>query len=343
MPAGATILAPNGSRVTVNGSSNTIYTQPGAVVAVPSTATGPATNLVTTAAAGGTATGTAINVAVLAGSATTNQSPRDGTGANAVLAGGGHIVVDPVTNDLLISDRGALKKVTQEGVVTTLDSSVDYEGIALDATHNVFASGNSLSTPGNVATWGASIWERTSAGVVQDFALNWETSQTNPSLGFGGLAIDGNGNLYFADTTNYRVVKFTPSGAMSVLAGSGTAGAADGVGTAASFQGPHDIAIDPNGNLFVTDNSGVRKITPDGTVSTVLANATGPSIAVDARGNIFLSDIGAIKRIDPSGNLTIFSIGSVNAFLGALAVDSSGALYVDTQGQGAQILKITFN
>ncbi len=344
VPAGTTVLAPNGTSVTVNGSSNTVHTQLGAVVNVPSSATGPATDLITTVAAGGTATGTALNVSVLAGSATTNQSPMDGTGMGAVLWGGGHIVVNPGTNNLLISDRGALKSVTQAGVTTTVDSSVDYEGIALDGAHNLFASGTLLSTPGNIATWGASIWERTSAGVVQDLALNWETSTTLPSLGSGGLAIDSNGNLYFADAIGNRVVRFTPTGVMSVFAGSGQAGAADGVGTAASFQSPHDLAIDAGGNLFVADNSGVRKITPDGTVSTA-ANVTGSAIAVDAKGSIFLSDYFSIKRLDASGNLTTFMLDSYVGFnsLGSLAVDGSGALYVDTRGQGAQILKITFN
>jgi sugar lactone lactonase YvrE len=200
-----------------------------------------------------------------------------------------------------------------------------------------------MSGSGASVIWGASIWELTAASAVQDFAVNWETSPTNPSYGFGGLVVDGSDNLFFADSIGHRIVKFSPSGVMSVFAGSGQAGSANGVGTVATFQGPNDVAIDGAGNLFVPDGGTVRKIAPDGTVSTVATNVWGNAIAVDAKGNIFVPGVGSIQRIDANGNLSTFPLDVGSNFMSSLAVDSSGALYVDTRGVGAQILKITFN
>jgi len=76
------------------------------------------------------------------------------------------------------------------------------------------------------------------------------------------VAIDKAGNLYVADTDNHRILKFTKEGRPSILAGSGTEGYADGVGTAARFYLPAGIVIDEAGNLYVADgwNHRIRKI-----------------------------------------------------------------------------------
>lgn len=367
MAANSSVLVPPGSKVrALNGntkvfldSSNTVYTSVGTIIEVPSTATRPATNLVTTVAATGAvandktpsvSTSFAFDQTVLAGSDVDNKVPVDGTGTGAVLRGGGHMVVEPDTNNLLISDQGTLKSVTQAGVVTTVRTTrgspltgyVYFNGIAIDAAHNVFASG--LTTPTSQATFrvGTSIWKRNVDGAVQDFALNWETATGATNLGVGGLAIDSSGNLFYADYINHQIVKFTPSGVMSVFAGTGKEGWQDGVGIAAGFLKPQDIALGANGNLFVADGFGVRKITPDGTVST-LVRTSASIIAADMKGNVFVSDFFGLKRIDSSGNVTIYPVDSGKNEIVSLAVDSSGALYMGTSGIGAQILKVTFN
>lgn len=358
VPAGTTVRTPDGNTVTVNGSSNTVHTSIGAIIDVPGTATGTATNLVTTVSATGTpangaTTSLAFNEAVLAGSPVDSTFPVDGTGKLAVLSGGGHIVVDPGTNNLLISDDGKLKSVTQAGVVTTLTSTRDstlydyfyFDGIALDATHNIYASGRSdpFFSPDGVLTFGSSIWKRDPERVVKVFAPNWQTTANAVTLSFGGMAIDTSRNLFYADAANHQIVKFTPSGVMSVFAGSGQAGSTNGVGIAASFQSPQDIAIDANGNLFVADgDSGVRKITPDGTVST-LAKTKAYAVAVDLKGNVYVADVFNIKRIDSSGNVTTYPVHVGNNPIVSMTCDSSGALYLRTHGPGAQILKVTFN
>ncbi|MDR2207855.1 MAG: SMP-30/gluconolactonase/LRE family protein, partial [Azoarcus sp.] len=76
-----------------------------------------------------------------------------------------------------------------------------------------------------------------------------------------GIAIDAAGNLYVADTHNHCIRKVTPAGEVSTLAG-GEEGFADGIGSAAKFNYPVNIAIDVAGNLYVADahNHRIRKI-----------------------------------------------------------------------------------
>jgi sugar lactone lactonase YvrE len=355
VPAGTTISSPNGSVVTVNGTSNTIYTQTGATVSVPANATGPANNLVSTGPAtiNGAVSTTPATVTAIAGSASTNMAPADGTGAAAVFWGGGHLALD-ASGNIIVSDRGALRKVSLAGVVTTIvpnNQSVDWEGIAIDNSGNIYGAGTTpqlVST--SPATWGASINQFSVASGVKNIALNWETSTTNPAIGWGGLAVDKSGNLYLADGPNNRIVKFTSAGVMSVFAGSGAGGASDGVGTAASLNNPTDLAIDANGNLFFTDpytnpaKPTIRKITANGSVSTVatLGFLSSP-IAVDSAGNIYVATIlRSIVRLDAKGNVTSFSVPTITDFITSMVADSNGNLYVGTRGVGAQILKISF-
>lgn len=354
VPAGTTVTSPNGSVVTINGTSNTIYTQVGATVSVPANATGPANNLVSTGTAPSGALATsAATVTAIAGSATVSGPLVDGTGSAAVFWGGGHLVLDSSGN-IIASDRGALRKVTQAGVVSTLvptSQPADWEGVAIDSSGNIYGAGTSsqvVST--SPTTWGASIYQLPTTGAIKSIALNWETSTTNPSVGWGGLAIDGSGNLYLADGPNNRIVKFTAAGVMSVFAGSGASSSTDGAGTAAALNNPKDLAIDASGNLYFTDTatnpqkSTIRKITASGTVSTIATlGLLGSPIAVDPSGNVYTTDgFANIVRLDSKGNVTTFNTGISAVFITSIVADSSGNLFVDTRGAGAQILKISF-
>jgi sugar lactone lactonase YvrE len=188
-----------------------------------------------------------------------------------------------------------------------------------------------------------------------------------------GLAVDTGGTIYVADTENNTIRKVTQSGAVTTFAGSpGVAGSADGKGSAARFSSPSGIAVDASGNVYVTDsnNSTIRKITPDATVSTLAgspgasgsADGTGSAarfrylghLAIDNSGNLIVADYGnqTIRKVTPGGVVTTLAgspgvQGSTNGpakqalfkYPRGVAVDSTGVIYVSDE-QNNTIRKI---
>ena len=99
------------------------------------------------------------------------------------------------------------------------------------------------------------------------------------------VAADSHGNVFVAD--NNMIREISPAGAVTTVAGSPTAhGSADGTKTAARFNQPYGLAVDANDNLYVADtlNSTVRKITPQGVVSTIAGLASVMSREIRSAG-----------------------------------------------------------
>jgi sugar lactone lactonase YvrE len=69
-----------------------------------------------------------------------------------------------------------------------------------------------------------------------------------------GIAVDGEGNVFVADTSDHRIRKITPQGHVSTLAGTGEEGQRDGEGTVAQFNNSRGVAVDGDGNVFVADS-----------------------------------------------------------------------------------------
>lgn len=168
-----------------------------------------------------------------------------------------------------------------------------------------------------------------------------------------GIAADGAGNLYVADTYNHTIRKITPAGIVTTIAGEAEMlGHADGKNSSARFNGPKGIALDKAGNLYVadTDNHAIRKITPQGVVTT-LAGTMGtrgyadgqgaaarfnqPSgVATDGAGNVYVADTGnnTIRKITPSGVVTTLAGAGPSADAGHADGKGAGARFLSPEG-----------
>ena len=163
-----------------------------------------------------------------------------------------------------------------------------------------------------------------------------------------GLAVDTNGNVYVADAGNVAIRKIAPDGTVTTFAGlAGSSGTADGKGNRARFTQPTAITIDGNGDLYVIDNLAIRKVTMDGTVSTVTTLSFGnfgldvqnypAGIAADGNGNVYVTSGVDTRRIPISNpnRSTTLETGAVTPIYGTavlvprgVAVDPDGTAYV---------------
>jgi sugar lactone lactonase YvrE len=176
----------------------------------------------------------------------------------------------------------------------------------------------------------------------------------NPSA----IAMDGAGNAYIADAMNHTIRKVTPAGVVTTFAGAaGFNGSDDGPAASARFNTPRGIVRDVAGNLYVADtgNELIRKISPDGTVSTLAGNGAWGSvdgIGTAARfadpvglavvgGILYVADWGGNKvRAISLGSAKVLTLGvTFNRPLG-LAVGGDGAVYVSDSGSHT-IRKVT--
>ncbi len=167
-------------------------------------------------------------------------------------------------------------------------------------------------------------------GGSNDGPIDTEASFNGPF----GLTFDNAGNLYIADYTNNKIRKMTPSGEVSTLAGSGTAALADGVGTAASFRNPADVAIDAAGNLYVADytNDRIRKISTTGyTISPELP----AGLSFDATTGTIS---GTPTELSPSTNYTITAYNTSGSSTATINITVEASLPVSLIDYSARLL-----
>lgn len=235
----------------------------------------------------------------------------DGTGFAARFESPGAIRGDGAGN-YYVADGGAntVRKVTAAGVVTTVAGQAGTAGstngpVAV-ATLNA-PSGVAVGPSGGlyIADDGDQAIRLVANGVVSTFA----TGFTDPQ----DVACDGQGNLYVADGDGNTVKEVSPTGSVTVLAGSGSRGFVNGTGTAASFDYPVGVALDSHGNVYVADNKNgaVREIAiASGVVTTVATGLNSPTgVSVDTAGNIYVADQGdeTIRLIAPDGTVSLLA------------------------------------
>jgi len=212
---------------------------------------------------------TAGMVSTLAGTDSTGMA--DGPAATATFFGPAGVTLD-AANNVYVADAGnnLVRMITPSGTVSTIaglnGEFANPTGIAINTKGNLF-----------VANYLDNTIMQISAGTISVFAGSGQQGAANgpaASATFyfpNNVAVDASGNVYVADGINNLIREITPAGIVSTLAGSGIAGAADGTGTAASFNGPSGLAVDAQGAVYVADtnNNLIRKITAAGVVTTI--------------------------------------------------------------------------
>ncbi len=180
-----------------------------------------------------------------------------------------------------------------------------------------------------------------------------------------GVAAGPDGTLYIADALNQRIRRVAPDGTISTVAGTGTAGFSgdNGPATQAELDDPTGVAVGPDGTLYIADtlNQRIRRVAPDGTISTVAGNGTfgtsgdnGPAtqaqlhdplaVAVGPDGTLYIADAlnSRVRAVTPDGVISTIAGTGVAGYSGdggpseqaqiespqALALDPNGNLYI---------------
>ena len=165
-----------------------------------------------------------------------------------------------------------------------------------------------------------------------------------------GIAVGRDGAVYVADLGNFSVRKLV-HGVVTTIAG-GHTGSSDGKGAAAQFMAPRDVAVDRSNNVYVADSGvGVRKIAPDGTVTTLaplgIKSVTGVSCAGEL---LWVASPAGLARYETSGaNTLLTSVRGTQTMqtgpydgvpYGVVAFNDTQAVYSDVQSQTVRYVEV---
>jgi sugar lactone lactonase YvrE len=311
-----------------------------------------------------------------------------GTAITASLAGPAGVAIDSSGNIYIATYAdNRIRKVDSKGNISTFAGNSGY-GFAGDGGP---ALGAQLSSPRGICVdSGGNLYlaDRWNNRIRKIAGTTISTIAGNGQGNFGGdggpaisaqlsypegVAVDSAGNVYISDLLNNRVRMVTPTGTIATFAGNGVPGFGGDGGAAASAQlnQPAGLAVDSSGNVYIADsnNAVIRKVTPQGVISTVAgtgategysgdggaatkATLMAPiGVAVDKAGNLYIADYyGWIREVNASsGVITTLAGNGSNGYTGdggpataaqfynpiGVAVDSSGNVYVADSGNGA--------
>jgi hypothetical protein len=294
------------------------------------------------------------------------------------------VAVDGQGN-VYIADQGhrRIRKVDAAGTITTIAGTgvsgfsgdggpatsahlTDPFAVAVDGQGNVYIAETNNSrvrkvNPGGTITTFAGTGD---AGFSGDGGPATSAQLNSPE----GLAVDGRGNVYIADSIDSRVRKVNPSGTITTFAGTGDWGFSGdgGSATSAMLSGPTDVTVDRQGNVYIADfiNYRVRKVSAGGTITTIAGTGGsgysgdgGPatsarliptSVALDGLGSVYIGDFHnrRVRKVSPSGTITTVAGTGIRGSFGdggpatsaqlagpeAVAVDGHGNVYIADSG-----------
>jgi hypothetical protein len=310
-------------------------------------------------------------VTTLAGSSR-EAGAIDGQGSDARFNNPQGIAVDGSGN-VYVADMhtNAIRKITEQGTVTTLAGALGQMGAHVDgkgtAARFGAPAGLAIGPDGFLYVgdhYNYRVRKVSLSGDVTTLAgVTWNTGPLSGQIDGNasiatfnapyGVTVDSKGNVYVADLYNHKVRKITPAGMVSTLAGGGYyhSGHQDGPTATALFQNTYHVAADPFGNIYATEAEGynyIRKISPDGMVSTVFGPKypegsdylfSGGVLATDKAGNLFFSIPEGILKRTPDGRIIRYAVGGIGEVDGpanvatyrsiqGIAIDSSNNLYI---------------
>jgi uncharacterized protein (TIGR03437 family) len=306
-------------------------------------------------------------ISTIAGNGVAGFSGDGASGAKAQLNTPTGVAVDKLGN-VYIADSGnnRVRRVALDGSISTFagngTAGFAGDGGAAASAQLYIPFGLAVDASGNlyIAELGNSRVRKVStAGTITTVAGNGTTAYggdggqaVNARLNYPqAVAVDAAGNIYIADTLNFRVRVVTAGGLIATVAGNGFAGYAGDLGqaTAAQISSPTGIAVDSTGSLYISDGaSRVRKVYPNGLIGTVAGNGTlgysgdgGPApnaqidapagLAVDSSGNVYFADTAnnAVRMLQPSpsGIGVAAVVSSASNLLGPVAPGDLVVLY----------------
>lgn len=233
-------------------------------------------------------------------------------------------------------------------------------GIAVDAAGNLYVAETSSRHPDG--SYFTQLRKITPAGEVSTLAQRENGA-------WWGLAVDANGNVFVGeDGDQQQILKISSTGEVSVYAGTGTEGYADGPAGQARFKSPQGICVDATGNVYVADagNNLIRKIDPNRNVTTLAgglengapmaeghADGTGTAarfaypidITSASDGSFIVADYDQhyIRRVTPAGVVTTIAGSGSEGYLdgpgnvaqfwypGGVTTDCNGNIFVADQ------------
>lgn len=306
-----------------------------------------------------------------------------GDGGPATAAGLNHprgLAVD-ASGNVYISDvdNHRIRRVSPSGIISTIAgngvpgdsgdggpavsaSLSDVTGLALDGAGNLYIAdaGNrrvrKVTTNGIISTIAGTGVQGFSGdgGPATDAQLNRPTS-----------VLFRAGDLYIADSSNQRIRRVSANGTITTIAGNGVAGFSgdSGPATSASLRFPLGLAADSLGNLYFADgdNNRVRRISPEGIITTAAGNGSGRfagdqgpatnaslnipwDVAIDGAGNLYIADAGnnRVRKVDGFGLISTLTGTGEDGYAGddgpaaaavlnfpwGLTTDASGRIYI---------------
>ena len=316
----------------------------------------------------------------IAGNSRAGYSGDGGPAVNAQLWAPIGLAVD-AAGDVFIADTGnnRVRKVAVNGIITTVAGNgapgfagdggpaasaglSGVAGVAVDSSGNLFIADSGNNRVRKVTTSGVIT---TVAGNGTAAAAGDGGNAVIAQLSATSVALDGLGDIFIGATLNYRVREVSTTGIITTVAGAGTPGFSGDGGSARGAQLSvfHQIAVDPNGNLYIADsgNSCIREVTASGLISTIVGTgrnayygdngpASGAALAfpfgvtLDPQGDIVIADTsnnriravftdGTIGRVAGNGQLSYSGDGgtATSAQLSSpqgLALDRFGNLFV---------------